>query len=120
LQQADIELNKLMHLADRLKIDLPRVQYEQWQTAIQYRRQSLQTLTQKCQQARNEHEQHLKMQNKFQQELIGTHEWLQRLVHDLAQAFDLNFSLNNVNDLRNALTVSEFSMTLIIMNAYVR
>ena len=106
LQQGEVELSKLIQLAERLKPDLPRAKYEQLQRTIQHRQEHLQALMKSCQQARGEHEQMVKTQNKLNDELIAIHDWFKRLVVDLTQPLDLNFSLNNVNDFRDSLGVS--------------
>ena len=91
-----------------MKNELPRSQYEQLQRTIERRQERLQELIKTCQQARGEHEQMVKTQNKLNEELIAIHDWFKRLVHELTQAMDLNLSLNNVNDMQDSMAVSVF------------
>ena len=106
LQQSDSELSKLIQVAERLKHDLPRSQYDQLQRTIEQRQEELRSLQRTCQQARDEHEQKVKTQNKLVEELQIMHEWFKRLLSDWTQPLDLNFSLNNVRDLQESMTVS--------------
>ena len=99
-------MNKLVQLAERLRHEIPRSQYEQLQRIIERRQEHLQALMKTCQQARGEHEQLVKTQNKFNEELIAIHDWFKRLIAELTQPFDLNLSLNNVNDVQDSLVVS--------------
>jgi hypothetical protein len=66
-----------------------------------------------CQQARGEHEQMIKTQNKLNEELISINEWFKRLIYELTQPIDLNLSLNNVNDVQDAMAVSLFFLSKI-------
>jgi hypothetical protein len=108
LQQGEHELNKLIQLAERLKHELPRSQYEQLQRIIERRQEHLQALIKTCQQARGEHEQMVKTQNKLNEELIAINDWFKRLIYELTQPIDLNLSLNNVNDVQDSMTVRLF------------
>lgn len=109
LQQSELELNKLIHLAERLKNELPRSQYEQLQRTIRSRQETLQNLIKLCQQARGENEQLVKSQTKLSEELTSIHDWFKRLLNDHSLNFDLNFSLNHVNDLQDSLAVRNFA-----------
>ncbi|CAF2948786.1 unnamed protein product [Rotaria sp. Silwood2] len=106
LQQAEHELNKLNQLSERLVNDLPRSQYEQLKRIIERRQERLLTLNKTCQQARGEHEHMIKTQHKLNEDLITINDWFRRLIQDLSQPFELNLSLNNVNDLRDSMNVS--------------
>lgn len=108
LQQGEHELNKLIQLAERLKNELPRVQYEQLQQTIERRQERLQGLIKTCQQARGEHEHMMKTQNKLNEELISINDWLKRLLYESTQPLELNLSLNSVNDAQDSVTVSLF------------
>ncbi|CAF4463156.1 unnamed protein product, partial [Rotaria sp. Silwood2] len=103
LQQAEHELNKLNQLSERLVNDLPRSQYEQLKRIIERRQERLLTLNKTCQQARGEHEHMIKTQHKLNEDLITINDWFRRLIQDLSQPFELNLSLNNVNDLRDSM-----------------
>lgn len=106
LQQAEHELNKLIHLSERLVNDLPRTQYEQLKRTTDRRQERLQSLMKTCQQARNEHDHIIKTQQKLNEDLISTNDWFRRLILDFAQPLELNLSLNNINDLQDSLNVS--------------
>ncbi|CAM4803210.1 unnamed protein product [Rotaria magnacalcarata] len=110
LQQNEHALNKLIQLAERLKHEIPRSQYQQLQSKIEQRQEHLQTLIRTCQQARGEHEQMVKTQNKLNEELISINDWFKRLIHELTQPIDLNLSLNNVNDIQDSMTQLDASI----------
>ncbi|CAF4141502.1 unnamed protein product, partial [Rotaria sordida] len=110
LQQSEQGLNKLIQLAERLKHELPRSQYEQLQKKIEQRQEYLQTLMKTCQQARGEHEHMVKTQNKLNEELIAINDWFKRLIQELTQPIDLNLSLNNVNDIQDSMTQLDVSI----------
>jgi hypothetical protein len=61
-----------------------------------------------CQQARGEHEHMIKTQYKLNEELIAINDWFKRIISELTQPIDLNLSLNNVNDVQDAMAVSLF------------
>ena len=105
-----MELNKLIQLAERLKGDLPRVQYEQLQRTIQQRQEYLQNLSKSCQQARGEHEQMIKTQTKLNEELIAIQDWFKRLVNDLSQGLELNFSVNHIHNLQDMISVRRYAL----------
>lgn len=106
LQYAEQELNKLIHLSNRLANDLPRSQHEQLKRTIERRQERLQTLIKSCQQARGEHEHMIKTQQKLNEDLISTNDWFKKIIQDSAQPFELSLSLNNVNDLQESMNVS--------------
>jgi hypothetical protein len=106
LQHAEHELNKLIHLGERLVNDLPRTQYEQIKRTIERRQERLQLLNKTCQHARNEHEHMIKTQQKLNEDLISTNDWFRKLIQDLSQPIEINLSLNNVNDLQDSISVS--------------
>ncbi len=94
-----------MQLGERLRNDLPRSQYEQLKRTIERRQEHLQILIKTCQQVRGEHEHMIKTQQKLNEDLISTIDWFRKLIQDLSQPFELNLSLNNVNDLQDSLNV---------------
>ena len=100
-------MNKLIQLAERLKGEIPRKQYEQLQRTIQQRQEYLQNLSKASQQARGEHEQMIASQTKLIEELNSIHDWFKRLLNDLSQNLDLNFSLNHLHDLQETISVGE-------------
>ncbi|CAF5039288.1 unnamed protein product, partial [Rotaria sp. Silwood1] len=110
LQQGEHGLNKLIQLAERLKHELPRSQYEQLQNKIEQRQEHLQTLLKTYQQARGEHEHMVKTQNKVNEELIAINDWFKRLIQELTQPIDLNLSLNNVNDILDSMAQLDVSI----------
>ncbi|CAF4487048.1 unnamed protein product [Rotaria socialis] len=110
LQQNEHALNKLIQLSERLKHEIPRSQYQQLQSKIEQSQEHLQTLIRTCQQARGEHEQMVKTQNKLNEELISINDWFKRLIHELTQPIDLNLSLNNVNDIQDSMAQLDASI----------
>ncbi|CAF3934598.1 unnamed protein product, partial [Rotaria sordida] len=103
LQQGEHELNKLIQLSERLINDLPRSQYEQLKHIIERHQERLQTLNKTCQQVRGEHEHMIKTQHRLNEDLITIIDWFRRLIQDLTQPFELNLSLNTVNDLQDSM-----------------
>ncbi|CAF1425562.1 unnamed protein product [Rotaria sordida] len=104
LQQGEHELNKLIQLSERLINDLPRSQYEQLKHIIERHQERLQTLNKTCQQVRGEHEHMIKTQHRLNEDLITIIDWFRRLIQDLTQPFELNLSLNTVNDLQDSMS----------------
>lgn len=109
LQQAEQDLNKLIHMSDRLASDLPHSQTEQTKRAMERRRDRLQELFNTCQQVRGEYEHLMKTQHKLNEDLLSTIEWMRRVLHDLQQPLELNLSVNNVHDMQQSLNVSGYS-----------
>ena len=99
-------MNKLNQLAERLKNELPRSQYEEFQQVIHQYREQFQSLQKTYQQARDEHEQMVKTQNKFIEEVISINDWFKRLIQELSQPIDINLSLNNVHEMQTSISVS--------------
>ena len=99
-------MNKLIQLAERLKNELPRAEYQQLQQTIERRQERLQALIKNCQQARGEHEHLVKTQNKLNEELISINDWLKRHLYELNQPLELNLSINNVTDAQDSVAVS--------------
>ena len=114
-----MELSKLIQLAERLKSELPRAQYEQLQRTIQQRQEYLQNLARSCQQARGEHEQMIATQTKLVEELNAIHEWLKRTLNDLSQGLELNFSLNHLHDLQDTIAVRLLHPSSLILTSLV-
>ena len=106
LQQAEHQMNQLIHLGERLLNDLSRTQYEQIKRTMERRQERLQTLTKTAQQARGEHEHLVKTQQKLNEDLVSTIQWFRRLIQDFSQPLELNFSLNHVHDLQVSANVS--------------
>ena len=120
IQQGEMELSKLIQLAERLKSELPRAQYEQLQRTIQQRQEYLQNLSRSCQQARGEHEHMIATQTKLVEELNAIHEWLKRTLNDLSQGLELNFSLNHLHDLQDTIAVRLFHPSILLLFAHRR
>ena len=99
-------MNKLIQLAERLKNELPRAEYQQLHQTIERRQERLQALIKNCQQARGEHEHLVKTQNKLNEELISINDWLKRHLYELNQPLELNLSINNVTDAQDSVAVS--------------
>lgn len=112
-------MNKLIQLAERLKNEIPRAQYQQLQQTIERRQERLQGLMKSCQQARGEHEHLVKTQNKLNEELISINDWLKRHLYDLNQPLELNLSLNNVHDAQDSVAVRWFLLLLRISSLFV-
>ncbi|UJR37453.1 hypothetical protein I4U23_030156 [Adineta vaga] len=110
LQQGEHELKKLNQLAERLKNQLPYFQYEQFQHTIHQHKEHLQLLQKTCQQARDEHEHMVKIQTKFNEELIAINDWFKRLIQELSQPIDLNLSINNVNEMQTSISQLDTSI----------
>ena len=106
LQQAEQDLNRLIHMSDRLANDLPHSQCEQIKRTNERRRERLQDLFTSCQQVRGEYEHLMKTQHKLNEDLLSTIEWFRRILHDLQQPLELNLSLNNVVDFQQSLKVN--------------
>lgn len=106
LQQGEQELVRLRQLAERLQSELPRSQYETFEQTIRNRQEHLQSLQKVCQQAREEHEQMVKTQHKFNEELMAMNDWFKRLILELSQPIDLNLSLANLEEAQAAVNVS--------------
>lgn len=119
IQHGEIELNKLIQLAERLKGEIPRKQYEQLQRTIQQRQEFLQNLSKTSQQARGEHEQMVASQTKLIEELNSIHDWFKRLLNDLSQHLDLNFSLNHLHDLQETISVGKSIKIDVVFNRFV-
>ncbi|CAF3725966.1 unnamed protein product [Adineta steineri] len=98
LQQSEQDLNKLIHIGDRLVNDISSTQYEQMKRTIERRQEHLKSLFKTCQQERDEHEYMMKTQHKLNEDLISIIEWFRRLIHDLGQPLELNLSLTHVNE----------------------
>jgi hypothetical protein len=47
----------------------------------------------------------IKTQQKLNEDLISIIDWFRRLIQELAQPFELNLSLTNVNDLQDSMNV---------------
>jgi hypothetical protein len=47
----------------------------------------------------------IKTQHKLNEDLISINDWFKKLIHDLTQPFEVNLSLNNINDLQESLNV---------------
>ncbi|CAF1053347.1 unnamed protein product [Adineta ricciae] len=103
LHQAEQDLNRLIHMSERLANDLPHSQFEQIKRTNERRRERLQDLFTSCQQVRGEYEHLMKTQHKLNEDLLSTIDWFRRILHDLQQPLELNLSLNNVVDFQQSL-----------------
>lgn len=110
MQQGENELKKLNQLAERLKSELPHSQYEQFQKIIHQHQEHLQLLQKTCQQTRDEHEKIVKIQTKFNEDLIAINDWFKRLIQDFSQPIDLNLSLNHIDEIQTSISVSFYSI----------
>lgn len=106
LQQAEQDLNRLIHISERLATDLPLSQCEHMKRTNERRRERLQDLFTSCQQVRGEYEHLMKTQHKLNEDLLSTIDWFRRMLHDLQQPLELNLSLNNIVDFQQSLKVN--------------
>ena len=106
LEQAEHEWLKLAHLGERLGQEVPSSHYAQFKEAIQSRQASLQTWKSTCEQARDEHEQLIKTQQRFTDEAMAIEDWFKRVIDELSQPLQLDLSLTHLEDLQHSLHVS--------------
>lgn len=105
LEQAEHEWMKLAHLGERLVQEIPSSHYAVFKEAIQSRQESLLTWKSTCEQARREHEQLIKTQQRFTEESIAIEDWFKRVIDELSQPLELDLSLTHLEDLQHSLHV---------------
>lgn len=103
IQQSEHQLKKLTQLADRLRPDLSTNVSDELKQSLDIRRERLDNLIRTCEQKRNEREQRMKIQEKFEDELMNIHDWFRRLIQEYLHPIEINLSIEFVEDVQRSI-----------------